>query len=223
MHLASTSGVAEDVSITQPTTSDQANAAGDSSSVVEGGDIEEEVYGPVRHLPANVDDTGEEVYGPVRYLTPQATNTVTIHFDVGFSTLPTATTINAAGYTTVEEVVADAQGKFGVKSLGNSYDPIFDKNGKLLFRAGEAYTFTFDVTNSTTKNASLAELNAIFNGLKRYGYSPTQHTFIRMNNGKPMATNINWSANGSYFATIPCQRNERNYHQCAHLYKVGRE
>ena len=214
---ASSSGVAEDVSITQPTTSDQANAAGDSSSVVEGGDIEEEVYGPVRHLPANADEAGEEVYGPVRYLTPQATNTVTIHFDLGFTTLPTATTINAAGYTTVEQVVADAKGKFGVKSLGNSYDPIFDSNGKLLFRAGEAYTFTFDITSSATKTASLAELNAIFNGLKRYGYSPTQHTFIRMSGGKPMATNINWSANGSYFASTLATAMNANITN-AHIY-----
>ena len=132
---APSSGEAEDVSITQPTTSDEANAAGDSSSVVEGGDIQE-VYGPVRHLPANVDASGEEIYGPVRNLTPQSSNTVTIHFDVGFTTLPSNTTISNAGYTSVEQVVADEKGIFGVKAIGNSYDPIFDKDGKLMFRAG---------------------------------------------------------------------------------------
>ena len=192
---------AEDVSITQPTTSDEANAAGDSSSVVEGGDIQE-VYGPVRHLPANADESGKEVYGPVRYLTPQSTNTVTIHFDVGFSTLPTSSTITSAGYTTVEQLVADANKKFGVKAIGNSFDPIFDANGKLMFRAGDSYTFTFDTTSTATKNASLAELNAIFKGMKRYGYSPTQHTFIRMLNGKLMATNVNWSETNYFASTL---------------------
>ena len=197
---APSSGEAEDVSITQPTTSDEANAAGDSSSVVEGGDIQE-VYGPVRHLPANVDASGEEIYGPVRNLTPQSSNTVTIHFDVGFTTLPSNTTISSAGYTTVEQVVADEKGIFGVKAIGNSYDPIFDANGKLMFRAGTPYTFTFDTTSNTTKQASLSELNAVLSGLKRYGYSPTQHTIIRNNNGRIQATNINWFATGDYFAS----------------------
>ncbi|MEI3376467.1 MAG: InlB B-repeat-containing protein [Coriobacteriales bacterium] len=138
----------------------------------------------------------------MRYLTPQSTNTVTIHFDVGFSTLPTSSTITSAGYTTVEQLVADANKKFGVKAIGNSFDPIFDANGKLMFRAGDSYTFTFDTTSTATKNASLAELNAIFKGMKRYGYSPTQHTFIRMLNGKLMATNVNWSETNYFASTL---------------------
>ena len=178
---ASSSGEAEDVTITQPTTSDQANAAGDSSSVVEGGDTvdtAEDIYGPVRYLESSAD----EVYGPVRYLTPQATADdnetayVNLHFDYKFTTA----TAGAKGtYDPSVGIDVENDPNFLATKMGNSWDPIFKaSDGSFVGKAGSVVTLT---VRRADYDAFLTSLENNYGKLSRYGYNMLQPVFIYCN------------------------------------------
>ena len=178
---ASSSGEAEDVTITQPTTSDQANAAGDSSSVVEGGDTvdtTEDIYGPVRYLESSAD----EVYGPVRYLTPQATADdnetayVNLHFDYKFTTV----TAGAKGtYDPSVGIDVENDPNFLATKMGNSWDPIFKaSDGSFASKAGNVVTLTVKRADYAS---FLTSLETNWGKLQRYGYSVAQPAFIYCN------------------------------------------